>query len=108
MEAQLLAVLDEARETDDEVSIWAENLACPCRPQVWRSDSIDTTENVAELPDHHPEGRQEYPNLAEPSVKHMFTYADVWFASLWHGHRTSHLMLNETIIRLARRLNLTS
>jgi hypothetical protein len=40
------------------------------------------------------------------SVQHIFTYTDVWFASLWAGHRTSRLMLNETMITLARRLNI--
>jgi hypothetical protein len=40
------------------------------------------------------------------SVQYILTYTDVRFAPLWAGHRTSCLMLNETMITLARGLNI--
>lgn len=101
IEARLLEILEQARELDADVACWARDLPPSCRYSVWRLDTNGDAEQVtvSELT-AVPAG------LVEDSTQHILTYADVWFASLWAGHRTSRLMLNETIIRIARRLNL--
>lgn len=106
IDANLLEILQQAREVDAEVAGWAEDLPRSCRYHAWRLDTNGVAEQTADLPDKNIEAADAPPGLARNSAQHILTYADVWFASLWHGHRTSRLMLNETIIRIARRLNL--
>ncbi|KAI1623283.1 hypothetical protein EDD37DRAFT_464370 [Exophiala viscosa] len=103
IEARLLEILEQARELDADVARWARDLPPSCRYNVWRLDANGDAGQVMEVPG----SSTALPGLMEDSSQHILIYADVWFASLWAGHRTSRLMLNETIIRIARRLNLT-
>ena len=107
-EARLLEILQEAQDVDNEVALWAANLPLPCRQQTWKLDATGHAESIDNLPDTIGEARNLHSEPPDVSTQYILTYADIWYASLWHGHRTSRLMLNETIIRLARRLDLPS
>ncbi|KAK5032589.1 hypothetical protein LTS07_003998 [Exophiala sideris] len=102
IEARLLEILQEARELDADVARWARELPPSCGYHVWRLDANGDAEQIIEVPDI----TAAPPGFMQDSAQRMLTYVDVWFASLWAGHRTSRLMLNETMLRIARRLNL--
>jgi hypothetical protein len=106
IDAKVLETLQQAREVDAEIARWAEDLPRSCQYHIWRLNANGVAEQTTDLPDRNTEAAEAPPGLAKNSAQHILTYADVWFASIWHGHRTSRLMLNETIIRIARRLNL--
>jgi hypothetical protein len=107
-EEKLLSLLYEARELDAEAARWSDDAPLSWRYRAWKLNLDASAETTADLLDTSHEVNELRSGLPESSILYILTYADVWFASMWHGHRTSRLILHETMVRLAHSLNLSS
>ena len=104
VEEKLLSLLSEARELDAEATRWSGNAPHSYRYRAWKLNIDESANMTADLVDNDK-------LLSEPSdssTLYFLTYTDVWFASLWHGHYTSRLILHETLVHIAQTLNLAS
>ena len=102
-EEKLLSLLSEARELDAEAARWSDDAPPSSRYRAWKVNVDESAKMNADLLNNDE-------LLFEPSdgsTQYILTYTDIWFASLWHGHHTSRLILHETLLRIAQTLNLT-